>query len=169
MAVPLKVVPDREPRRSTDNRAKRADSDRQPRLVVVAGRRRATRFFVSVTMVIALAMGGVVFLNTLLAKRQLQINDIDTQLSDELDRFEELRAERAELRAPSRLEPLAEDLGMVAVSESEFAQVDPIAYAQQLALNGRLPGAPVDNAGIASASDPMEQFRAVKELIEEGP
>lgn len=173
MAAPLRAVPRAQPQRpapvrshSGTTQAGRAAFDR-PRLVVIRGRRRATRYFVTVMTILSFAMGGVIFLNTQLAMRQYSLDELDGQLKDEQQLFEELRAQRAELRSLDRLAPLAAAIGMESSSQSEFVTVDPWVYARQIALSGQVPGA--ETGDVSIPNDPMEQYRQVKELVEVAP
>lgn len=172
MAVPLKVLPggsELAGAPAIDRAARSAGPARRPRLSVIPGRRRATRAVVSIMTVLSVAMGGVVYINTRLAQRQIALDEIDGQLVDEQEKFDELRAQRAELRAPNRLAPMAELLGMQPATESKFSSVDPWVYARQIALGGRLPSGSTNDGGVVVSQDPMEQYRSVKQIIEDAP
>jgi len=80
-----------------------------------------------------------------------------------------LRAERAELRSPTRIEAEASAMGMVVGSESKFVAVDPMTLAITIARTGELP---VDDQIIVGSDqqlEPLDQFRLVKRVSSEAP
>lgn len=105
-------------------------------------------------------LGTAVF-HTQLAERQLELDRLDRELVVERERFDDLRYERAKLRSPVRLAAAATELGMSRGRMTEFVEVDAATLARHLALAG----APTDDAvQVVVATDPLAQFRAVKEV-----
>lgn len=160
MALPLRIQP---------GRARRS---RPAQLSVVPGRRRVAGFVVLLTVLVGVVMIGAVLLHTRLAERQLEIDQLDRAMRAEQEQFDVLRAERAELRSPTRLAVGAGALGMVPGTESEFVTVDPFLLAVTVARTGELPVTDPLEDGIAAGSArmrPLDQFRLVKTLSSEAP
>jgi hypothetical protein len=114
-------------------------------------------------------MIGAVLLHTRLAERQLDIDEIERTLRDEQEQFDVLRAQRAELRSPTRLAEKATELGMIPGTESEFIAVDPMVLAITIARTGEVPAGDDLLAGGNARMRPLDQFRLVKSLGAEGP
>lgn len=165
MAIPL-----RRPAGAAERRRLPASATtRQPRLVVVSYRRRFAGFAVAVTVLVGAVMIGAVLLHTTIAERQLQIDSLEQSLRTAQKDFDVLRAQRAELRSPTRVAEQATGLGMVPGQESDFVPVDPMVLAVTIARTGELPTA--DDLGMGSDTevDPLDQFRLVKSLSAELP
>lgn len=162
MAIPLRQRPDR-PRPS----APTLGSPR-PALRAVPARRRLAGFVVIVTFVIATLMMGAVLLHTMIAERQLEIDRLDRGVRAAQADFDVLRAQRAELRSPTRVAELATGLGMVPGSESEFVEVDPMRFAEAIATTGVVPIGDQATADLETAIGldlaPIEQFLLVKRV-----
>ena len=106
-------------------------------------------------------MVGRVLLHTRIAERQLEIDRLERSVAQEQEQFDVLRAQRAELRSPTRLAVSAGALGMAPGDESEFVAVDPMMLAITIARTGELPAA--DGSSPApTRSRPLDQFRLVK-------
>jgi hypothetical protein len=136
--------------------------------LVVINRRRRWPAFVAVlvwSMVFAALLGAAVF-HTQLAGRQLRIDQLERSVAAERERFDELRYERAELRSPVRLAAAASALGMDRGDVSEFISVPPELLAQQIAAAGAIDDPVVQ---ITIDTDPLDQFRAVKQVTEQLP
>ena len=117
---------------------------RRPRLQVVGPRRRAAGMLVSAGVLLFFLMVGALAFQTQVARNQLRLDRIDNDIRFAREQYDALRRERAELRSPGRLKMVAESLGMVAASQSEFGSIDPdvIASVQRSGATG---GAPASN------------------------
>ncbi len=132
----------------------------RPRLTVVERRRRwpAVVGFILVMFVMIAMLAAAVF-HTQLAERQLRIDNLEREVSQERERFDELRRDRALLRSPGRIATEAVQLGMVRGETSRFIDVDPDALARQLAAAG---ATDEDASRVILETDPLDQFRDVK-------
>ncbi len=137
-------------------------------LTVVPGRRRMAWFAVGLTMLVGVVRTGALLLHTLLAERQLQIDALERSVREERQQFDVLRAQRAELRSPTRLAVSAGALGMSPGLESQFISVDPMVLAITIARTGEVPVGDDDLVGDARLR-PLDQFRIVKSLSAEAP
>jgi hypothetical protein len=137
-------------------------------LTVVPGRRRMAWFAVGLTMLVGLVLTGALLLHTRLAERQLEIDSLERSVHEEQQQFDVLRAQRAELRAPTRLAVAAGALGMSPGLESQFIAVDPMVLAITIARTGEVPAADDDVTSDARMR-PLDQFRVVKSLSAEDP
>ena len=133
------------------------DAPPRPVLTVVPRRRRAARLVVVLCAFIVTAMAGAAAFQTLLAKRQLEIDKTEQAIEDAREQYEQLRRERAELRSPGRLAELAGGMDMVAAQESSFMTIDPAVMAVVQSSSGRLGG-----DDVVTETDPLAQFRVVK-------
>ncbi|MCU0259947.1 MAG: hypothetical protein MUE78_02915 [Ilumatobacteraceae bacterium] len=148
----------RHQRRATPTVAPAAPPDQRPDLRLVPGRRRAARFVIVLAALVCLVMAGAAVLHTQLAARQLEIDRLDRALVIAQERFDVLRSQRAELRAPIRLATEAARLGLQPASATEFVPVDPATVARVVAAAGRT-SAPT---AVAVEVEPLDQFRRVK-------
>ena len=137
-------------------------------LTVVPGRRRMAWFAVGLTMLVGLVLTGALLLHTRLAERQLEIDSLERAVREERQQFDVLRAQRAELRSPTRLAVSAGALGMSPGLESQFISVDPMVLAITIARTGQVPAGDDELAGDARLR-PLDQFRIVKSLSAEAP
>jgi len=135
--------------------------------VVAGGRRRWPAIIGGVVLFVALvAMFGAAVFHTHLAQRQLKVDQLEQDVSDERVRFDELRRDRAVLRSPERISAEAAALGMVPADEVQFVEIDPLALAKQLAAAG----VTVDDTGpVIVEMGPLDQFRDVKSVSEGQP
>lgn len=140
-----------------------------PALAVVEGRRRFAWFAVTLSIMIGGVMVGALTLHTRIAERQLQIDELERAVRQAQTDFDVLRAERAELRSPTRLAEHAGELGMVPGAESEFLDVDPMTFAIVIAATGEIPVAEAIGAGANTRLEPLDQFRLVKGVSSEAP
>jgi cell division protein FtsL len=143
------------------------DRARQSPIARVVNRRDAParlRRFVFVAVGIAVAaitlMMLVVVFQTRLAETQLGIDDIESQITAERNRYDQLRLERSILREPARLVTEAKALGMVPGSKTDFRTVDPLAVAAVLVSVGGM-----DPNSILGIKDPLERYGTVKAII----
>lgn len=144
-------------------------TDRQRTLTVVPARRRFAWFAVTLTVLVSAVMMAAVGLHTRIAERQLEIDELERGVRSAQEEFDVLRAERAELRSPTRISAEASRLGMVVGSESEFVAVDPMTLAVTIARTGQVP---IDDQIIVGSDqqlEPLDQFRLVKEVSAEAP
>jgi len=150
-----------------DSKPQRAKAAGRPSLTVIPRRRRwpAVVGALAWSLVFLGLLGAAVF-HTQLAERQLRLDRLDRQVSAERERFDELRYERAELRSPVRLADAASALGMYRGEVSTFVAVTPEAVARQLAAAGPIGN---DAVQIVIHTDPLDQFRAVKNVTEGQP
>jgi hypothetical protein len=137
-------------------------------LTVVPGRRRMAWFAVGLTVLVGLVLTGALLLHTRLAERQLQVDALERSVREERQQFDVLRAQRAELRSPTRLADAADGLGMSPGLESQFISVDPMVLAITIARTGEVP-ATDDDLGSDARLRPLDQFRIVKSLNAEVP
>lgn len=143
------------------------DRARHSPIARVVNRRDAPtrlRKFVFVAVGIALAaitlMMLVVVFQTRLAETQLGIDDVESQISAERNRYDQLRLERSILREPARLVAQAQALGMVPGSKTDFRTVDPLAVAEVLVST-----AGIDPEALLGSADSLERYGSVKALI----
>jgi hypothetical protein len=137
-------------------------------LTVVPGRRRMAWFAVGLTMLVGVVLTGALLLHTRLAERQLEIDALERSVREEQQQFDVLRAQRAELRSPTRLAISAGALGMSPGLESQFIAVDPMVLAITIARTGEMPARDDDVTSDARLR-PLDQFRVVKSLSGEAP
>ena len=164
MAIPLRQR-DRRPAATTVA----TTTAPRPQLAVVEGRRRVAWFAVTLSVMIGGVMMGALALHTRISERQLQIDGLERSVRQAQVDFDVLRAERAELRSPTRLAERARELGMVPGDESEFVVVEPWTYAVLIAATGEVPLAEVIGAGANTRLEPLDQFRLVKSVSSEAP
>lgn len=138
--------------------ASRSTAPRRPALRVVEVRRRTTRVVVFTATLIAIGLGTLAVIHTQIASRQAVIDELDRSIAEENDRFDTLRAVRAELRAPDRLDQRARELGMAPALDSSFLSVDPLILAMAMASTN----ADHDVADVQDYLGPLDQFRMVK-------
>ncbi|HSJ91239.1 MAG TPA: hypothetical protein VK917_04175 [Ilumatobacter sp.] len=142
----------------------------RPQLKIVEGRRVAW-FAVTLSMMLGGVMVGALALHTRISERQLEIDRLERSVRQAQTDFDVLRAQRAELRSPTRLADRAGQLGMLPGSgaESEFLAVDPMTYAILIASTGEVPVAEMIGAGANTRLEPLDQFRLVKSVSSEAP
>lgn len=173
MALPLRRDPEERPARTvrTAPRTRVASTARTtrtttvPRLTVVPRRRRAAGFVVTLSVLIVGLMLGAAMLHTQLAERQLRIDRLDRSVREAEDRFDVLRRQRAELRAPTRLATEARALGMVPADVTEFVEVDGGTIAMAIAATGH----PSTDGVRVERPEPLDQFLLVKRATNEVP
>ena len=133
----------------------------RPQLTVVAPRRRRNARLVAVAAFFAssLMLGAAAF-QTQLARRQVQLDQVDRQIRTARSDFNNLRSQRAELRSPDRLAAAGSVLHMTSAGETEFMDIAPevVAEVQQSAGGVFDPG--------AETQDPVfEEFKIVKSVV----
>jgi len=132
----------------------------RPQLTVVAPRRRRNARLVAVAAFFAssLMLGAAAF-QTQLARRQVELDQVDRQIRVARNDFNDLRSQRAELRSPQRLATSGAAMGMTTAAKTEFLDISPevVAAVQQSAGGVFDPG--------AEAQDPVfEEFKVVKSV-----
>lgn len=167
MAIPLHGT--RSPQSTRSTPVGSGHREAAPQLALVPRRRRVAWFAVTVTVLISAVMMGAVYLHTQIAERQLEIDRLDRRVRVAQEEFDILRAERAELRSPTRLAERASVLGMAPGRESEFAVVDPMTVAVTVARTGELPFSDEIDLESNARLEPLDQFRLVKEVSAETP
>jgi cell division protein FtsL len=148
----------------TETPAPSSEPASRPELRIVPRRRIAINAALVLGFVVVVLMLGTVVLHTRLAERQVEIDQLEQDVTDARSRFDVLRQQRAELRSPTRLAIEAQRLLMIPAPRTEFLDVDPQTVAEVLASAGI-----VDEAtGTISTEDPLEQIRKVKAAAESG-
>jgi hypothetical protein len=161
MAAPLVTRP--APRRTS------AADRRDAQLALLPGRRRVAWFAVGLVVLVGAVMAGAVLLHTTLAARQLEIDELERGVRTEQEQFDVLRAQRAELRSPTRLAGAAAELGMTPGLETEYLAVDPMVLAVTIARTGEMPVGEGTEVGGNARLRPLDQFRLVKSVGAEAP
>jgi cell division protein FtsL len=171
MAMPVRRVEAPAPRRRPSSSpspgrgsSRPAATPTRPELRVVPRRRAALNAaLVFVVVVVALMLAAVV-LHTRLTERQLQIDRVEQEVTEARERFDVLRRQRAELRAPSRLALASSEMDMIVAPNTEFVTTDGRTLARIIAAAGT-----VDVVTDASDdADPLDQIRRVKAATEAG-
>lgn len=173
-AVPIKKAPTKKSvpaaKKVTTRTAKdrRAQSSPVARVVTQREVTKRTRRLVFVGLVMSIlaiaVMMTVVIFQTRIAETQLEIDEIETQISAERDRYDALRLERSSLRDPSRLVTEATAMGMIPGNGTDFVAVDPLVMAQVLVATGG-----VDSSFLSAQRDPLMNYGAVKATIGDRP
>jgi cell division protein FtsL len=144
------------------HRARSVEPTQKPDLKVVRRRRRWPMLLAGfiVLLVLAAMLGAAIF-HTQLAERQLEIDDLGTQVQMERDRYNQLRQQIASQESPQHLTGEASRLGLVPAPPPSYAEVDKWALARQLAAAG----AAEDGSGsVIVDADPLEQFQEIKSV-----
>lgn len=134
------------------------EGGRRAALTVVPRRRRTVGVVVSVASFVALAMLGAAASQVYLARGQLAIDQLDRQIRDTTERYEQLRLERAELRSPGRLQAVAEQWNLQPDGDATFMVLSPDVIATMRRSSALLDPAYGSEAAL------LEQFRTVKAL-----
>jgi hypothetical protein len=132
----------------------------RPHLTVVPRRRRTARLVTFAAFVITSLMLGAAAFQTQLARRQVEIDQVNSQIRVAHNTFNSLRQQRAELRSTERLASMGTAMGMHPARKTDFVEIpgDIVAEVQQSA------GGVFDPDG--STSDPMfEEFKVVKSIV----
>jgi cell division protein FtsL len=129
-----------------------------PLKVVTPLRRRTARLVAVGFAVIFVLMLGAAAFQTQLAKRQVTLDQVDTEIRDQTDQYNRLRGERAELRAPERLATEATKLGMQPTAATAFVSISPEIVAEVLRSSGGVFDA---NATVGSTLDEFMQVKAI--------
>ena len=137
----------------------------RPQLRLVARPRFAINAALVLVAVVVSLMLAAVVLHTRLAERQVEIDRVETAVIEARSRFDVLRQQRAELRAPARLAAAAADEGMVPSPAADFLPVDPATVAEVLAAGGPVPEGEL--GAISDAFEPLDQVRRVKAAAED--
>jgi cell division protein FtsL len=171
MAMPVRRVDAPAPRRRPGSSpspgrgsSRPAPTPTRPELRVVPRRRAALSAALLLVVVVVALMLAAVVLHTRLTERQLQIDDLEQEVTEARERFDVLRRQRAELRAPSRLALAGTEMGMIVAPNTEFVTTNGRALARIIAASGT-----VDVVTDAEDdADPLDQIRRVKAATEVG-
>jgi len=145
--------------------ARKSEQNRRPDLSVVPARRLAVGYLAVLSMLLAVLLLGAAFLHTHLAERQFELDRLERGVRTAQDQFDDLRRQRAELRAPNRLGDAARALGLEPARQTEFIGVEPWALAQAIASTGRVPS----SYEADHLEGPLDQFRITKAISSEFP
>jgi hypothetical protein len=129
-------------------------------LTVVPRRRRAARLLTFAAFVISSLMLGAAAFQTQLARRQVEIDRINSQVRVAHNTFNALREQRAELRSTDRLVSMGTAMGMHPAGKTDFVEIpaDIVAEVQQSSGGVFDPG--------ADTADPVfEEFKVVKSIV----
>lgn len=137
-----------------------AVSRRRPNLQVIAARRGTTRVLVVAAVLVAAGAAMLGVIHTQIAGRQAQLDALNRRIVAAGEQFDTLRAIRAELRAPLRLDAEARALDMEPAMSSSFLPIDPQVHAMVIAATGRSGG----DGALPDDLGPLDQFRLVKAL-----
>jgi cell division protein FtsL len=132
-------------------------------LVVVPRRRRAARLIAVGFAVVFSAMLVAAAFQTQLARRQVDLDKVDRAIREANEQYNDLRAQRSELRSPERLATEAQALGMRPGESSEFVAIDP----QIIALVQVWAGGVFD--ANAATVDPLDEYSQVKQIAGSAP
>lgn len=134
-------------------------STSRPQLTVVPRRRRTARLVAFAAFFASSVMLGAAAFQTQLARRQVELDRVDSQIRAVRNEFDDLRSQRAELRSPARLAASGAALGMGSTTKTEFIDISPevVAEVQQSAGGIFDPG--------AESQDPVfDEFKVVKSI-----
>jgi len=167
-APPAKVAPQRKKVKTRTAQQRRVQGSPKVRAVPHAAvSTRSRRLVIAGLLVSFLAIAMmllVVVFQTRIAETQLNIDEIESQIASERDRYDALRLERSSLREPSRLVSEATAMGMVPGNGTDFISVDPLTIAQVLVSTGG-----VDPELLSVSHDPLVNYGAVKSTIGDRP
>jgi hypothetical protein len=131
-------------------------SERHLALVAPRGR-RAAHVAVVMSVLLGMAMLGAAAFQTRLAQRQVELDQLDTDISNSREQYETLRRERAELRSPERLAQVAAANGMVPARGSDFLEIAAEVRSLVAASTGD-----IDPTHLGSEGNTLDDFRDVK-------
>lgn len=168
LAPQAKVAPQRKKVTTRTAQQRRVQGSSKVRVVphaaVSTRSRRLVLAGLLVSFVAIAMMMLVVVFQTRIAETQLNIDEIESQIVAERDRYDALRLERSSLREPSRLVSEATVMGMVPGNGTDFISVDPLTVAQVLVSTGG-----VDPELLSVSHDPLVNYGAVKSTIGDRP
>lgn len=168
MAMPVRerIVREHHPveRRMVKTTSKVSAAEMRAHLRVVPRRRRTARTVALLAALVFTMMAGAAAFQIQIARRQLQLDQLERQIAEASNEYDALRLERAELRAPGRLLAEATALGMVPGSESQFMVVSPEAVAAVQQSAGTLTAAQ-SSVGLTD----IERLSQVKQALAEAP
>jgi hypothetical protein len=131
----------------------------RPQLAVVPRRRRTARLITVAAFFASMLMLGAAAFQTQLARRQVELDRVDRQIRIVKADFNNLRAQRAELRSPARLAASGSVLGMATAIKTDFITIDPeVVAAVQESAGG------VFDPGTGSEDPVFDEFKIVKSV-----
>ena len=160
MAMPVRRVEAPAPRRRPPATA----PETRPELRVVPRRRAAVNAALLLLVVVVALMLAAVVLHTRLTERQLEIDRREQEVVEARERFDVLRAQRAELRAPTRLALASTEEGMIVAANTQFVDADGRVLARIIAAAGTID----ELTDAVDPADPLDQIRRVKAATEVG-
>jgi cell division protein FtsL len=134
----------------------------RPDLRVVPRRRAAVSAALLLLVVVVALMLAAVVLHTRLTERQLEMERREQEVTEAHERFDVLRAQRAELRAPTRLALASTEKGMIVAANTEFVDADGRTVAKIIAAAGTID----ELTDAVDPVDPLDQIRRVKAAAE---
>lgn len=168
MAMPMRerIVREHHPveRRMVKTTSKVSAVEMRAHLRVVPRRRRTARTVALLAALVFSMMAGAAAFQIQIARRQLQLDQLERQIVEASEEYDTLRLERAELRAPGRLLAEAAALGMVPGTESQFMTVSPESVAAVQESAGELTEAQ-STVGMSE----IERLSEVKQALAEAP
>ena len=147
--------------RTATDRSSRTPSQevKRPHLRAIPRPRAAANAMFVFVGVIGVLMLAAVVLHTRLAERQLEIDELQREVTAAQERFDVLRQQRAELSSPNRLALEAAALQMYASTERDFLEVHGATYAEVIVAIGPR----YDEVAVPDEVDPLDQVRRVRE------
>jgi hypothetical protein len=136
----------------------------RPALTVVPKHRRTARTVAVLAGLVFMLMAGAAAFQTQLARRQLELDQVNQEMDLATNTYERLRSERAQLRSPGRLAAEALALGMVPGDDTEFVSIDPDVVAVVQMSTGTMS----DDVG-GDGDTEIEQRSKVKEVVGGNP
>jgi len=131
----------------------------RPQLAVVPRRRRTARMVGVAAFFASCLMLGAAAFQTQLARRQVELDKVDRQIRIVKADFNNLRAQRAELRSPARLAASGSVLGMGLATKTDSVTIDPdVVAAVQQSAGG------VFDPGTESQDPVFDEFKIVKSV-----
>lgn len=136
----------------------------RPALQVVPRGRRAVRWVTMAGVIVFALMLAAAAFQTQLARRQLQLDQLNKDMDVATQRYDALRRERAELRSPGRLTAEARNRGMTSSDSTKFVPLAPEAMAEAELWMGQT------NDGVGhSLPDNLDQYELIKGVLDGRP
>lgn len=152
------------PRRLTRRTVDVVVGPQSEHLRLVQRRQRRARWMVFVGVTLFTLMLGAAWFQTQLARRQIQLDELNRHVRIESERYDSLRLERGTLLSPATLMASATSSGMQPPTIDDYLTLDAatLAYVEQFAPQPR-PGA------AAEPIDELAQIGVVKAAVGNGP
>lgn len=145
--------------------------ERARHLRVVGPRERTRRRLtpaagIALTAALFVTLFAVAVAQTVLVQEQMRLDDLDSKLTTEQARYQELRTAVAELESPERVVTAAEELGMVSPADLVYLQPsspDPTTTAADGSTDA---GAVAGSGGAGLARDANGSWSEIKPLLD---